>query len=495
MNLIGEDEFKEQEKKNNKLSVIIIVSISVIIAICIAIVCTIYYIQSQQFVFTIDGQVQNSYAEDLFIFEDGKVYISIQDLAKVPSMGYNHYNGEYNQYEENKDACYVQDSYGFESCTYVKDSNTIYKNMQYKTTEYEYFEIDEPVKQINNKLYTTIDGAKLGFNSEIVYSEEKNRIDIYSVYYLAKSIYGEETVSKLSESNYEDFNNFKAILHGMKVVTEGTSSNSNVGVNSLSNQVIIGARYKEIEFMEATNEFKVVTNDNKVGIVDAEGTTKIRPDYDSIINIDKDLKLYMVSIGNKYGIVTDTNRTVIHTEYDSIGIDASVFRSNDIKNSYIIYDKCIPVQKDKKWGIFDVNGNNILPVTYDELGCTSSGVKDKTTNPLLIIPRVEGIVVGLNKKYGVYSSEGKELFPIVLDSIYSTVSSGIDTYFMMYDGIEYGALEMINRYVTRNEQNNTVNTNIQNNSVNDINNEEQTIEGQINEEEIMETEMVPTDVQ
>ena len=41
----------------------------------------------------------------------------------------------------------------------------------------------------------------------------------------------------------------------------------------------------------------------------------------------------------------------------------------------------------------------------------------------------------------------------------------------------------------------SVNTNIQNNSVNDINNEEQTIEGQINEEEIIETEMIPEEVQ
>ena len=126
------------------------------------------------------------------------------------------------------------------------------------------------------------------------------------------------------------------------------------------------------------------------------------------------------------------------------------------------------VQKDKKWGIFDIKGNSILPVEFDEFGCTSSGVKDISTNALLIIPRVEGIVVCKDKKYGIYSSEGKELFPVVLDAVYSTTSAGIDAYYMMYDGIRYSALEKINQYTTSREQNNTVNTNVQNNVQNNM---------------------------
>ena len=466
MNLIGEDEYKEMEKKSsNKTSIIIIVAIVITMLICMGIVYAIYYIQSKQFVFTVDGMAQTNYSQDLFVFEDGKAYISIEGLANVDAMGYKYFKGEYKQYEENKESCYVQESINqFEAASYVNGSNKIYKNMPDKTTEYEYFTIDEPVKQINGKLYTTIAGAKLGFNAEIVYNEDKNRVDILTLTNIARKVYGDDVVK---DSNYDvdTFNNFKALLYGMKLVTD--ESSKKIGVYSLEDNVIIGMKYTDIEFMEATSEFKVTTDENKEGIVSSDGVTKIKPEYDSIINIDKDLKLYLVLNNKKYGVITDTNSIVIHTEYDTIGIDATQFTTNNIKNSYLIYNKCIPVQKDKKWGLFDLKGRNIIPVEYDTLGCTSSGVKDKTTNNLLIISKgsIEGIVVGKDKKYGVYSSDGKVLFPIVLDSLYSTTSSGIDEYYMMFNGITYNALEQINKYVSNNSSSSTQeNNNIEQNT-------------------------------
>ena len=55
----------------------------------------------------------------------------------------------------------------------------------------------------------------------------------------------------------------------------------------MSNEEIIGKKYTKIEFVESTKEFIVTTEENKVGIITADGRTKVNPQYDALKQIDK----------------------------------------------------------------------------------------------------------------------------------------------------------------------------------------------------------------
>ena len=118
------------------------------------------------------------------------------------------------------------------------------------------------------------------------------------------------------------------------------------------------------------------------------------------------------------------------------------------------------------------------------MGCVSRTSSDKSFNNILIIPEIEGIVVGKDYEvdtsnkityYGVVSSTGKELIPTWMETIYSTVNSGQVTYTMKNMGnsidlIDYirenGILDSEEINNSQNEQQNTVNQNTIDNTLN-----------------------------
>ena len=57
---------------------------------------------------------------------------------------------------------------------------------------------------------------------------------------------------------------------------------------------------------------------------------------------------------NHYGVVSPNEEIVLQFEYDEVKTD----KEND---GYVI------VRKDEKWGAFDINGNEILPIEYDNI--------------------------------------------------------------------------------------------------------------------------------
>ena len=169
-----------------------------------------------------------------------------------------------------------------------------------------------------------------------------------------------------------------------------------------------------------------------MGILSADGTTKIEPNYTEIKQISKELNYYLVSNNNRYGVINQNGNTVIFLEYDKIGIDEENFSANGIENPYILFDKCIPVQQNGKWRLFDVNGNQIGTMEYDGIGCIVGSETNRSANNVLIIPQYEAIVVGVNEEYGIINNSGEEYVPIMLDSVYSITSSGEDTYYMTF---------------------------------------------------------------
>ena len=308
MDFYGDSNQIQNEQKDKKLIKVLIIAIIITLLATVAIGISIYYISIKSFKFYLNGSKMNS-RNTFLIEENGDVYVSIQDFAQI--VGYEYNNGEdKNQYTENTDKCFI--SNGYETATYIADSDTIYKIVLDNISSdnelnYEYYKIDEPVKIINDKLYTTLDGIKKGCNVSISYDIENNQITTYTLEYLV-NIYQLNFKDAAISQREGNFSNQKAILYNLLVV----KNDSNLyGVNSLENKVIIGKKYKSITFLESSQEFLVQTENNKYGLISIGGKTEIEPEYSSIRQIDAEDGLYLVSQNSKYGVVNRQGEIVI----------------------------------------------------------------------------------------------------------------------------------------------------------------------------------------
>ena len=468
MEIIGTDMY-EEKSKNKKTMIIIAIIIAILLVISIILFLTISYLKSKQFKYVVNDEKIKSYSSEMFIFEGEEIYVSLKDIAS--SIGYKHFNGGYGgyeQYTEDLDQCYLESEN--EITTFEKGSKKIYKTPS-TSLDYTYYDISEAVKRINDKLYINSKDLGLACNLQFDFDNEKNQVSIYTVDYIAAWY-----TQKYTDAALTNFNNQKALLYGLMVVQsvdntiEDKTEEKEIkyGIHNLNDKEIVGMKYADIEFIEGTQEFLVTTFDKKVGLITSEGNTRVTPQFDSLKQIDKDRNLYLASINNQYGIIEKNGKTLIYLEYEQIGVDLSDFKSNDIKNKYILFDAIIPVKRNNKWGFYNVDGNLVLPIEYDLLGCIIGSTTDKNVNSVLIIPEIESVVIGQYfienegssstkkvAKYGVYNAKGKEIVPICLDNLYSITSSGQVEYMMLNGGNTYNVIEYVKQWVIPQENTNT----------------------------------------
>ena len=468
--LIGNNyEQSNEQLKAKKWMKIIGIILIILFFICIGLIAFMYYWKSTQLKITIDGKANSNLEEILFI-QNGQIYVPIRTFAQF--VGYDSYSGDYKQYAEDNTKCYVQCAN--EIASFTMNSDKIYKLLT-NGNDYEYFIINEPVKMVNGVLYTTKEGAEKAFNIVFDYNQEQNKITIYTLPYLVTQ-YSAQFKDSAIAGDGQNFSNQKALLDNRLIVR---NTENYYGVSDLSGNEILGTKYTSIKYVESTREFIVTTAEGKMGIMSYDATTKISPDYDQIKQIDKDTGLYLVTNNNKHGVINSTGSIIVYLEYDQIGIDSNRFNSNNIKNQYLLYDNCIPVKKGDLWGIFDKNGRQILPIEYEDLGC-SAGAGSSTTqtaNNILLLPEYKGIVVKKDNLYGMKDFEGKDLLPIALKTIYSTISAGEETYYMIYNEQVMNVITYIQTYVkpstnqpSTNQPSNNQNTNNTNSATNEINN-------------------------
>lgn len=429
MNLLENERQMQKNKKARIIMMVIMVCIILLIALGAVIMYMIQDVEKNTTKLIIDTKRTSNFSTDMFLFEDNTIYISIRDFAEL--VGYNGYNGDYTS--EGLTKGYIRNDY--EEASYTLNSNKLYKKLL-DSKDNEYYHLEKPVKIQNNKLYMSIDGVMIAANCSIQYEEENKKFTVYTLPYLA-SIYVQTFNDAAIIGDEVIYSNQKALLYNIVVVraldAEGNPT-GNYGVKNTEGKEIIGTKYKSIKFIESTGEFIVTTDNNKMGTVSLTGVTRIPIAYDEIRQIDKNLNLYLVKNSNKYGVIKQNGDVVIHLEYNQIGIDTTQFESNNIKNQYLLFDNCIPVLRDKKWGFFDKAGKKIVDLQYSGIGCVI-GTQEGTSNQnLLIIPDYEAIVVEKEtkkgKRYGLVNSLGEELIGCVLDAVYSVVTSGQEIYWM-----------------------------------------------------------------
>lgn len=436
-----QSQLDDEKEKTKKLIKIIAIVLAVLFVMSICILFYIAYLQKKQFKLYIDGSKINLTSDMVMVKEDD-IYVSINDI--VGKIGYTMNNGEYKeQYSEDSTKCHLTNKY--EAASYIEGSNEIYKTILTNKTseeEYEYFTIDKPVFLENNRLYTTLEGLGQGCNLAYAYDKSNNTVKIYTLDYLttyySKLVPDSKEIIEQEQDDVNTYKNKKAILYDMMVVK---NENGKYGVNSINNETIIGEKYKSIVFMEQMQEFMVETEEGKFGIISKDGKTKINPEYTSINQIEKNKGLYLVSKKSnetagrtQYGILDGQQRTVVYLEYEQIGINKSDFPIQDeaIDNQYILYGKCIPVKKANKWGLLDLNGNTILPIEYDSLGCKYNSSKNVSGDSILLVPEYEGIVICKDKLYGLVGADGKELIPPYVTDMYVITSAGENQYYFTY---------------------------------------------------------------
>ena len=421
MNLIEESFQTKEEKKKKVATKIILVAIIAVVLVIVGIVSYLLYIQSTTLKLTLDGQANEKLKQLLVFEEDGTIYVPIKDVASY--LGYDSFNGEYSDKSESQSKCYVQSKEETEIANFSLGSNVIYKlDLTKNNGDYEYAYIKEPVKAINGVLYTTTEGIEEGFNVSFTYDQDANRITIYTLPYLVQFYtpyaldYGYTEISEV-------FANQKAILDGMLVV----SNDKAMGVIDTDGKNLLEAKYDNITYLPSVGDFLVETN-RQVGVLAKNGQTKVDIIYNSLTLMDSDAGLYVASREGKYGVI-DTNGVIkIFIENDQVGVDTTRFSQNNLKSKYLLADNLIPVKKGDYWGLFDINGKQVVNFEYDSFGYIASNSRDAYS--LLVILDYNVIVAGRDDKYTLINSSGEMLFGLVADDIYMTISGGERHYYI-----------------------------------------------------------------
>ena len=452
----------EKEKQSNKKILVIAVTLIVILAIAAT---SIYfytanarkkllkvYINAVNWSRYGDTTVvdKKRLAGNSVIKEGNKYYFAIKDFAEV--AGFNFYRGDRTTEEETK--AYIENN--SERVTFVSGSKEIRK--YYLTSSYssgknsnltsQVFNIDDTILFKNGKLYISENGIGRAFNVLFKYNQSSNNIQIYTLEYFYSLMSGQikDLFKVNSNTNNESkvvIDNKKALLYNYVINYDEATGLYGMALLSDPTKLIISKKYKQIDYVEGSDDFIVTTVDGKVGILGKDSLAKVDPKYDSIENIDLNAGLYLVKLYEKYGVVTQMGKIVVSVDYDQIGLDSNIDDKN-LTSRYLLYDNCIPVRLLGKWGFYDKNGNKIVDTEYDSIGCYRVQNADGNAQPLVIIPDLNGIVLGkkfesANKSssqilYGIVDKTGQMIINLGAESIYKVVFNNNTSYYYYTSG-------------------------------------------------------------
>jgi len=456
MNLEESDLYKESIEKTKKGRTGIIISLAICTCLIVIFSIMIVMIKYQDSItekMYVNGE-QKDIPKNFYVEVDGVKYFNVRKLGEI--LGYEYTIGEYGQYNEEKDSCYLQNN--FEILTITAGAKKYTKYIQIKSGSKlgnikvsssngngysESFKIENPVQfdEKNAILYVPAEYVGEMFNIKLDWKEY--RINIYTLNYMANT--AQKVVTKAGLKNMSSYyENMRALLDGYIVVNTSESSKKGnaYGVISLANgSEIISKKYDDIIYTQNTKEFYITAANGTVGILSNTGEQIIAPsEFESIKLLDQENKLYLVKKGKEYGVLDGNGNVIIYAEYDKIGIDVKNYKNDNVENNALFFGKCIPVQKGKKYGLFDITGKNVLDVTYDQFGykTTQKSTSSGSEESVLLIPSyvgINGIVFNYNDMYGIFDANtGTMAYPAVFSKVYAITKSGEKTYYVEFDG-------------------------------------------------------------
>ena len=497
MNLEESDIFKEEIEKNSKHKKNVLLSIivcAILIIILIALIAYIRYIDSITLKLFIDNK-QAQIPNDFYYEKDGKRFVNLSELSGL--LGYDYTKGVYTDYNEDEDSCYMTNHFEtiaissgknkYEKYITLIEGETISEipiTTKSKSGYYERFTIDEPAQFVDGYIYISEEYIPKMFNVSLKWTEY--RIYFYTLEY--QIVAAQKNITKLNYSEMSGYyENLRAISDGYAIVGNGTN---HYGVISLADgKELISIKYDDIKYVQNTEEFYVTVADGTMGLIDASGKTLIAPtEYEEISLLDEENQLYLVEKNNEYGVLNRNGDVIVYAENDEIGYDVSEYNKELLTNYLLWFNKCIPVEKNGKYGLYNKNETNelLLPINYEGFGYLSSESKNSgNQQSVLIIPAsvgIEGIVIKYGDLYGIYDvNEERIVLTCVFTKIYSITKSGKTNYYIEYNGQEINLKDYL-------EENNLVS--IKSNTKNNNNNDNEEIE---NDEEDDDTNTITSD--
>lgn len=454
MNLEESDAFvKENERTERKRrTVLASIVVCVILAALLFILIVIITIQDNKTLKVFLNDKQYKFSSTFFQTIDNETYVNLEQLSIL--FGYTFQKGEYKKYNEDPNSCYISNGIETVAITagtdhFIKYINNISESkllmgeqeitVRNEAGYSETFSLDNKIQLLNESIYVPFEKLPEIFNTYIDMSKE-NRIRLYTLENRFLSM-----MQKLSQANTKytqlsgEYENIKALVYGLAVVGQGQEFGV---ISSVNGKEIIGPKYSQMQFIQNAKEF-LVNAENTVGLISKEGTTIIPPtEYDEISLLDEKAGIYMVKKGKEYGVLNRKGEVVIYVEYDEIGLkDVEKYSADEIKNGTILFGTSIPVKKDSKYGLYSVDGKEILATEFTRFGYIAEKDKDSSESEesVLLIPEevgIKGIVVGSNKGYGIYDINAENwIVSDVCTKIFSKTKLGKTNYYFEYNGV------------------------------------------------------------
>ena len=170
-------------------------------------------------------------------------------------------------------------------------------------------------------------------------------------------------------------------------------------------------------------------NNNKWGVIDSNGKIVLQPQYDEMIVIPNKTKkafvcLYDVNYADgtyNSKVVNENNETIING-YDKV--EAIINKDKD--NHTLYFENLLKVTKDGKVGLVSIEGQEMLPCTYDSI------------EP---IDGIESVLkVSREGKYGLVDSIGNSIIDCEVNEIEPLTSNYEDGFIVKKDDNKYGLI-------------------------------------------------------
>lgn len=318
--------------------------------------------------------------------------------------------------------------------------------------------------------------------------------DIFICLYDYDSQTEEYKTKVLNEKNEEIFTEYEKVtaisLNGIAsdIPYEKTvlsfENDGKYGLINLEGKIISKAIFDEIQGLTYKEGELLVKKDDKYGVINIKGAKIIKTEYDSIIadnyyDEENKYKLSGYIVGKKtdsgynYGYIKNNGKLLLKEEYTSISRITDI---NDKDNIYLIvqdkskvgviknkqtiinfdykeleYDmtnNIIVAKKNAKLGILNLQGEEILPIEYDDLSIKGIYVYAKKDNQEKYFDISNGIlksesyknmsktnngefylIIDENSLYGILNKEKQT----ILEAKYSYLEYLFEDYFIAYD--------------------------------------------------------------
>ena len=150
------------------------------------------------------------------------------------------------------------------------------------------------------------------------------------------------------EMNKMAYDEARPVKEGFSAVQAGSKWSF---VNN-QGQLLDSLRYEKVS--DFTAGFAAVTNGGKTGMIDKTGAIRIPLQYDKISKWN--VRYAVIQEKYKYGVIDPDGQIVIKPQFDDL---------------VWLFENCLAVKKDGKWGFSSLTGTSIEPCQYDSTGNNS----------------------------------------------------------------------------------------------------------------------------